>query len=335
MGKIKVNALSPKRKKAARLIERYYGIADWDLIDRIRIEIFHPKKKLKERKEAYKKFKDVISALKPIFKKIVIERSRLAKDEGFPSHLEYVLKNDGTPEEKLGFFFKNADKVIEEVNKNLPLPNKLPKWYWSEFNIPDSLYLINPPKFTIPEDVYKLAKKKLPEVKKVISKIKIEKKIGFNPSARYDWKNKKVIIETPIKPSIYHVLTFIHELGHAIYFLKLAEKKIAPLSKSRYWHEKKAFKFKFKFENLALPKEIKNASRERVLADFLTAFFEHQVYTNPNQDFDKVYAESINRCYPNKPKQKSNPFYVLENSLIFRPCGTVTGSVVRAELLSE
>jgi len=335
MGKIKVNILTPKHKKAAHLIERYHGIADWDLIDKIRIEIFHPKKKLKERKEAYKKFKDIILALKPIFKEIVIERNRLAKDEGFPSHLEYALKNDGTPEEKFSFFLKKADKIIEHVNKNLPLPNKPPKWYWSKFNIPDSLYLINPPKFTIPEDVYKLAKENLPEVKNVISKIKIEKKIGFNPSARYDWKNKKVIIETPTKPSIYNALTFIHELGHAIYFLKLAEKNIAPLSKSRYWHEKKAFKFKFKFENLALPKEVKNASRERVLADFLTAFFEHQVYTNPNQDFDKVYAESISRCYPQKPKQKSNPLYVLENSLIFRPCGVATGSVVQAELLAE
>jgi hypothetical protein len=333
--KIEAIPSSPKQKKAADLIGKYFSVADRKLINTIRIEIFHPKKKLQERKKAYNKFKKLIQTLKPIFKEIVVERNRLAKNNGFSNHLDFILKNEGASKKKLGLFFKNTDKVIEHINKNLPLPKKLPKWYWSEFNIPDSLYLINAPKLNIPEDVYKLAEKKLPEIKNVISKIKIEKRTNLNSGARYDWKNQIVVIQVSTKSSIYNALTFIHELGHAISFLKLVENNIDPMSKSRYWHEKQAFKFKFKFEDLALPEKIKNASRGEVLGDLLITFFEHQIYSNPYQDFDKAYAESINRCYPDKSKQKENPFYVLENHLIFRPCGVTTSSIVQTELLSE
>ena len=46
--KVKVHPFNQKQKKYCRLLEKYYGIAPSELIDAIKIEIFHPKKNLKE-----------------------------------------------------------------------------------------------------------------------------------------------------------------------------------------------------------------------------------------------------------------------------------------------
>lgn len=337
MGKFKVVPFNKKQKKYAELIGKYYSIAHSELIDTIRIEIFHPKKNLKERRKAYEIYKGIITTLKPLFKEIVYERNKVFRGDGCKNSFDFLIKKrDRTPKEKVGLFFNKVDKVIKNINQNLPLPNKLPKWYWSKFNIPDSLYFFKARKYLIPDDIYRLIEDVFPKIKikEIFPRIKIEKIKDFNPAARFIKKTKSVTIEVPTKPSIYNALTFVHELGHAISFIKLAEKGIDPYKKSKYWHEKQAYKFKFKFEDKCLPEKVRNASRGEILGNFLTTFFEYEIHNNPNQDFDKVYAESINRCYPQKPKQKSNPFYVLENSLIFRPCGTVTSSVVQTELLS-
>jgi len=112
----------------------------------------------------------------------------------------------------------------------------------------------------------------------------------------------------------------------------LADEGIDPLSKSYYWHETEAYKFKFQFEEKCLSKEIKNASRGEILGNFLSTFFEYEIYNNPDQDFDKAYAKAINRCYPGRANQEENPFYVIESGFMNRPADA-TASVVCTELL--
>lgn len=250
------------------------------------------------------------------------------------NYFDFSIKTQGVSRERVNLFFSKADKIIKNINENLPLPNVLSKWYWSEFNIPDSLNLVKFSKHSIPNGVYQLVENIFPEIKEIIPRIKIEERKGFNPCTRFVKKTKSVIIEVPTKPSIYNMLIFVHELGHAISFLKLAEKGINPLTKSRYWHEKEAYKFKFRFEELCLTEKVRNASRETILGDFLTTFFEYEIYNNPDHDLDNAYAKAINRCYP-KSNQERNPFYVFENSLIFRPCSSLVNSVVWTELLSS
>lgn len=334
MYKAKCFPFNKKQKKLAELTGRYYSVASDKLIDAIKIEIYHPKKNLKERKKAYQEFKGIILALKSIFKEIVRERNRVFGDDKCKNYFDFSINKNGIPKKKVNLFFNKADKIIKNINKNLPLPNNLPKWYWSEFNIPDSLYFFHEThKYAIPNDVYRLAKSAFPEIEKIIPRIKIEKIKDFNPRAKFIKETKSVIIEASTKPSIYNALTFVHELGHAISFIKLAEKGIDPLSKNKYWHEREAYKFKLQFEELCLKEEVKNASRGSILGDFLTTFFEYEIHNNPDQDFDKAYAKAINRCYP-LANQERNPFYVLENGLIFRPCLGVITSVVWTALLS-
>lgn len=333
--KVKVTPLDKKHRKLARILEEYHGIAHWKVIEAIRIEVFHPNKSLKERQKAYEDYKDVVLKLKPIFRRLIIERNRLARNEGYKNYFEFITQKDGVPKEKINLFFTKVDKIIEDINHELPLPKALPDWYWSEFNIPDVLSLVKVPKYSIPDDIYKMAEKIHPEIKRIIPRIKIEITKGFYPRTEFIKETKSVVIEASTKPSIYNALTFVHELGHAIEFIKFTEKGIDLLSKSKYYLEKQAYKFKFEFEEPALSEKVKNASRGEVLGDFLTALFEWMIYTNPDQDFDEAYAKAINRCYPNRADQKKNPFYILENGLVLRPCSVVTASVAEAELLSK
>lgn len=334
MNKFEVIPLDEKQERLSEFIGKYYSVAHPKLIDAIRIEIFHPKKSLKERKKAYKEFEDVILALKSLFREIIYEQNKFVRKKGYKNYFEFRVKRDGISKKKVDWFFHKADKIIEHLHQILPWSSQLPKWYWSEFNIPDPLSLIKAPKYLVPEDIYRLTEKVLPKVKEIIPLIKIEKVKDFNPSARFVKETKSVIIKAPTKPSIYNALTFVHELGHALSFVELAEKGIDPLTKSIYWHDMEAGKFEFQFEELCLPKEVKNASKGQMLGDFLTAFFEYEIHNNPNQDFDEAYAKAKNRCYP-KANQVRNPFYVLESGLIARPCGTMVTSVVEAILLSE
>jgi len=332
--KAKVHPFDGKHKKYCRILEEYYDIARPKVINAIKIEIFHPKKNLKERQGAYEDYKKVILKLKPIFKRLVIERNATFKKKDCTNFVDFKLKADGVPEEKLKWFLSNTDKVIKNINQKLPLPKNLPHWYWSEFNIPDSLsFFRKTHKYIIPDDVYRLGQEAFPNIKEIIPRIKIEKKTGFNPIAIFIKETKSVIIKVPTKASLYNALTFIHELGHAIEFIKLADGRVDPLSRSRYWHEKQAYKFKFEFEELALPEKVKDASRGEVLRVFLAAFFEWAIHTNPDQDFDEAYAKAINRCYPGRANQKKNPFYVLENGYIFRPGSSVMPSITETELL--
>jgi len=320
-----------------KAVESFYKIATPEEINKIRSDILRPSKSLDQRKKFYIKHKKTLSLLKPLFKKIKKAHIQIARDQGFRSYLDFRLENGGVSKKKFDFFLTNVDVVIKDINKNLPVPRDAPPWYWSEFNIPDALDLVPIKKYELPEYVYKVLIEKIDsKLEKYIPRIKVEKILrDLYPRAKYNEDKKIAEIEIDSRDNIYSLLTLVHELGHAIDFLKLADKGIDPLSKSRYRHEKEACRFKFRFEDKALPKRIRKAARGDILHDFVSTLFEYDIYTNPEQDFDKAYARANNRCYPGKSKQKSNPFYLLENGFIFRPCGTLFRSIVQAELLFE
>src|SRR3972149_6131819 len=331
--------VSSKRFKKRKLypIEEYYAVVDPMEINKIRVDIYYPPKTLSQRKEAYKKHKKTILRLKPLFKKVMRYHESIAKEQGFKDYVELILKSDGVEKNKVEHFFKNVDVVIKDLNKNFPIPKNVPSWYWSKFNVPDPLDWVDRNKYLIPDDVYNMAEKMKPGIKKILDRIKIINDVDYlypHSSAKYEKNTKSVSINIAAgERRIYGLLSFVHELGHAISMLKLADRGLDLNKKRKFWHEKQAYKFKFEFEEKCLPEKTKNASRGEIFGNFLTAFFQYGIYTNSNQDFDKLYAEAINRCYPGKPKQKSNPFYVLENGLIYRPGGAITSSIVQAELL--
>ena len=317
-----------------RHVEAYFQVAVPDRIEQIKRTIFDPSKSLAERKEAYRSNQKTIGLLKPLFKKIKKAHIQLAKDQGFGNYLEFVLKRNGISGRKFDLFLKNVDVAIEDINKNLPFPRDIPDWYWSEFNIPDVLYYFKEDfQLNIPGDVFEKLEKYFPEFGKFKKRIKIKKITDVAPNAKFNKEDKTVTLEISLSQGLFNAFVFVHELGHAISFIKLADEGIDPYSKSKYWHEKNADKFKFEFANKSFPEEVKYATRGEILNEFISTFFEYNIYSDPDQDFDKAYARAINRCFPGKPRQVNNPFYVLEKGFIFRPLSTLCASVAQLELL--
>lgn len=330
--KIKVTPIDKRQKGIAKLLGKYFSVAEPNQIEKIRFSIFNPAKELEGRKIACGQYRGTILFLKRIFKDLVTERNKVALKDGYKNHLDFALNSDGVPKRRFKEFLDESDRIIKDINRNLPLLREVPEWYWSEFNIPDALDQFHSKRYKIPEDVYELAGKEWPEFKKYFSKIKIRKMRDFFPRTKFEKEDKSVFIGIPPKRNIYNLLTFVHELGHAIGMLRRLEFGENLVGVTRYQMEKEAYEFKFAFEEKCLPKEVKNASRGAILGDFLTAFFEYEIYTNPDRDFDEVYAKAKNRCFP-RADQERNPFYVLDNVLTLSPCSVVTASVVQAELL--
>ena len=334
MSKIKVIPFTEDQKEFSKALEDYWAIASPEEIEKMKIDIFLPSKNLRQRKKAYNLHKKTISLLKPSFKRLIIEHNKAARLRGYINHWEYMARVNGVSEKKLKWFLENVDVAIKDINKNLPFPKNLPRWYWSKFNIPDPLDLVDSKKYLIPDDVYQMVRKIIPDFDKFLKRIKLIRKTGFSPTTVFKKSTKTVVIEFLFgEKRIYSVLTLVHELGHAIAMLKCADKGIDPYKKSKYWHEKQAYKFKFRFEDGCLSKKIKYAARGEILNTLSSTLFEYDIYTNPNQNFDKAYARAINRVYPGCCFQKNNPFYVLENSFVFRPCSTTIASIVQTELL--
>ncbi|PJE68742.1 hypothetical protein COU96_03055 [Candidatus Shapirobacteria bacterium CG10_big_fil_rev_8_21_14_0_10_38_14] len=95
-----------------------------------------------------------------------------------------MAKANGVPKKKQDWFFENADLIINSINKNLPIPKNIPLWCWSKFNIPDALDLVGSKKYLIPDDVYKMVKKIMPDLDRLIKKIKVTKQTDFCPRTR-------------------------------------------------------------------------------------------------------------------------------------------------------
>ena len=82
------------------------------------MEIFHPRQSLKEREKAYKKFKNIIFALKPIFKEIVYERNRIFKEEGDKNYFDFINRRNGIPPEKLALFRASEYPAFPKAGMN-------------------------------------------------------------------------------------------------------------------------------------------------------------------------------------------------------------------------
>lgn len=331
---VRVIALNDDSKRVAKAMEKYFDVATPEEVDKIMFDIFSLKKNLAQRKKVFARHKKTILALKPLFKQLVIELNKVAKKGGYKNHFDFTSKNDGIPKEKLELFFKKVDRVIKAINEKFPPPPKNFDWYWSEYNLPDPLCLVTKKRYSIPDDIFKMIKKKDPKVAVAIPRIKIKKLKDFYPQTKYDKKKKTVTIYISTKETdIHNTLKFVHELGHALVMLGSVDKNIDLSGKSRYWHEKEGIKETFALEKTLLSKKVREASQADFLLGFFTlALFEYEIYNNPDQDFDKVYAKAINRCYL-KAKQRENPFYVLKNTLTTRSCASALYSVAAIDSL--
>ena len=338
MGKVKmipIDAEARRFKKAGKVLEEYFNIADLDDLRGMALDILWREIPLSSRKKAFAKYRKTILTLKPLFKQYVIELNKVAKKDGYKNRIEYANHINGIPQEKFELFLEKADHVIKILNQKFPEPPaEWADWYWSKYNTPDPPCLATKKKYVVPDDIVKMIKKKTPKVATLLPKVKIQKLKDFYSSARYDKKKGKVIISTPLrKTGICGALIFVHEISHAVVDLDCVDKGVDLVSRGSYWKEREAHKVEFKLVKKLFSKKVHEAWLASFLSSFSTSLFEHEIYSNPKQDFDKIYARIKNRCLL-KANQHKNPFYVLHPYYINQPGSAALASVAITELFS-
>lgn len=212
--------------------------------------------------------------------------------------------------------FKQRLISLNEIDRKTNFRNRVE--YWMAFS-------------AIPKRKYQLF---LDTADQIVERINNEFPLPPKPLdeywSRYNFPDPlhQVTSEYPVPGSVYKVLKKK--------YLKL--KRIIPkirIIEAKSLFEIASYNRRTNTEKVYVSKKnttIQNAVNFARGIGYARTFFELEVYTNPNQNFDKMYARAFNRCFP-KANQKKNPFYVLDYYLLGRPGGSITVSVAYAELL--
>lgn len=324
----------PHLIKAANAAEKLFTVAKPKQLDDIWFNIFSSKKSLNEREIAYQKNKATVDKLKPLLKTLVIAQNAYARSKGYKNFLDFSLAITGRPEKNLSLIARRFLNITEKINRIIPKPKDGSEFY-SPINIPDYICMVTKKRYSLPNDVIQLLGKEIPELEKYLPKIRFaeNKKREWFDEAVFNKDTKTVTISMFPSNNLHGAITTAHEIGHALFDLKVAAEGGNLKSLTTYVHEKEAIKTELRFINL-LPERLKKAALGELLRTFAEGSFECEIYTDPEQDFDKAYARAINRTYE-EAKQEKNPFYVLEKTLVLRPCRATLRSIIYTEELSK
>ena len=81
-----------------------------------------------------------------------------------------------------------------------------------------------------------------------------------------------------------------------------------------------------------LSPEIYKARFADALRLFHSVLFQIELYKNPKQDLSKLYAKIFNRCFK-EGKQKTNPLYTLDNTIVLGPLPNFPRAIAEANVL--
>lgn len=299
-------------------------------------EIYKLHKKLfgiisfQKRKKLHRKYKPMLNKLEKSFEKIVLARNKLANKKGYSNFIEFNKQNNGIPEEKYQLFIAKIDRIIAYYNRQLPKVKKLPKWFYSRYNLPCLFCQMSFLSLPVPNKIIKLIEKLYPQVKPFSRKIKII----YGEVGRVRYIKEKDAFQIIIRKDVnsYHqTIDLIHELGHVIDYLDNFTKEKDPFLKGKYLAETKAFEVLFTvLQNVS--QEAFKAYLMEVLLTIQKALFEIEVYTRLNQDCAKTNARLFNRCFPNS-RQRKNPFYLIDEQIINKPLSSLAYAIAATEVL--
>ncbi|MFW6143867.1 MAG: hypothetical protein ACOC4Z_03060 [Patescibacteria group bacterium] len=339
---VEVVPIDKRMQGLSQALGEYLDVASFEELEDIRYAIFDPRKDLQERKEAYSEHEGTISVLKPLFKQLIVAKNEYSRKEGFENFFQFSIDYNGVPKKDFKMFLERVDEFVAWLNKKIIVPPDKADWFWSKFNLRHSLVFnlykkLDPQKYAYSRLLNKMQERR-PELVDCFSQVQVkglEKDVLSYPRTTFDEDKKTITVQVPFwRTDIHNVMSFLHELGHALVFVDLWKRGEKVRSKSKYWHEKEAIKAELELNELVIPQKIRNVRETHFLGTFSQTLFERQIYINPNAIFDEAYADIINRCFL-KANQKRNPFYVLDHYLVARPCQTALGSVAKTVLAYE
>lgn len=281
----------------------------------------------------WKEFKFNIGEIEKRFTAITVYRNKIAVSQGHESYVEMWLKNYKIPKTEYELFIKDIDTIINYSQKQLPAV-KLPDWFYSEFSRPCFMCRLPLFPFDSLDKTFEYIASRTPAINKYRSKISIRRKKSSVSKAGYRTKNDTFVVTINKDQNLKHqCVDLIHEIGHTHYFIELFKKNLMPSDVGQYNNEKKAYEFEMK-----ITKSISGDLYKSIFSDFLLQFrqtlFEIELYRNPNQNLSQLYAKTFNKCFAGA-KQKSNPLYLLEESIVAKPLSTLPHAIAQASLVRK
>lgn len=301
-------------------LQKYFEVASPTRLQELH-SIFFDLSSLTQKEKNYQKYHPVFQKLKPLFKQLVKERN------GKKNFLKLFLAESGVDPKSWQYFQKNLDKKIVELQKRLPPISKYPDWFWTEYGLYDlfCLSLPNETVYSLPQDGISLMSQFYPEVKTIEPKIEFKFIKNTIPQTIYfPERDRFQIIFHSEKVNLHKLISFIHELAHIL--------TISSKAKSRYWHELEANKKVFEFVK-SQGSEVWDGYSADLLEILRRGIFEWEIYSHPNQDFEKAYLSSTKKCFPQTSNQEKNPFYLLSRELIEKPGYAILNAIITVNLL--
>lgn len=306
-----------------KIISRYYSILSKEDIEKLRNSIFDPQISFEERLSIYRRNQSKIEALEPIFHELIIERNKIASENGYENYFDFIAQWDGLDVTSINeFITKYKTVALTLLNKIKDLTDQNDN-FWQTFSF-KSTSITGAKTYQIPHGVLDL----IPNIdKELLSKIRYESTSEErNMSTDYDSIKKTVTIHANLGScDVKSFLTFAHEIGHAQHYLSLLRNNIDISTVSNFAEETAAIEFELDIER-KLPMNVKILSRDRVLYHFFKTLFEYSVYRDSKHNLVNSYHEAYLTIY-NEELPKNTKMYLLDTNFIDWPCYSTLYSV--------
>lgn len=304
----------------------YLSLMPYDLHRKLRKKFYNtPQGK---REEVWQDFNLPLEKIEKKFTEMTISRNNFASQKGYSSYIDMFLDKYKIPRTDFEKFMSNADRLIEYYNKQLPRIDNLPSWFYSEFNNPCWICrLPTTPFHNLEETLDQIVKKY-----KVLHhfKHKLEVKMGDNSKIFYKKETDSFEITINRNNNTRHQsMDLIHEVSHAVNYLRDFKKEVGLFKKGLYRREKEALKTELEILKSVFPLFYK-AHFGEALRIFYRALFEIELYKNPKQDLGKLYAKTFNRCFK-EGSQKKNPLYLLDEWITMNPFFSLPHTIAYAK----
>jgi len=307
----------------------YYKPHNQKYLDKLVIQAYTKQKTLSNHDKKYTEL------LKHKFKKLVLARNALARENGYPNYFDYVSDWDEVPKKKLDIFFNNVDAISKKIlndaskilNRSKRFEDNLVSFDFSQYAKKNF--------YNFPKDVIDSLSKYDDVNANHLNSIKItSSQIRLSFPEYAPQKSNIVIRHSNIDNSLSEATTLAHEYGHALGMLEALESDPQPTQPKPYIDELRAIKTERKFVETLTVLDQKIANLE-ILYFFLNTLFESQIYKNPDQDFEKAYANAHNIVTVGRAKQKTNWAYILDTFFVEYPCYSTNYSVIYSDLLKN
>jgi len=281
--------------------------------------------KPEDRKKVWKWFSLSFGKIEKLFINVAQARNTSIQNKGYSSQIDVIIKTRKIPLPKYNQFIKNADKIIDYCNSQLPKTKSSSEIKNRVFAKPCYICILPSFPFKNLEETFNFVANEYPILKKYKNKIVIK---PDQKKTYVIYQPKKDIFEIKINKNFnirHRSISLIHELSHVVDHLKDFKKEHNFLEDGKYPLERKAIEIQFPLLKKASP-ELYKAYYGEILLTLWNVLFQIELYTKPNQNLNKLYAETFNRCYKEKI-QTSNPTYLIEEDIIMTPLASLQHAV--------